>query len=154
MAAPVLAARLRAGETLIAGWCGLPEPLVAELTARAGFDCVTLEMQHGLHDIGSVMRGIGAVALAGKPALVRIPVGDNATASRVLDMGAEAVIAPMINTAAEARAFVAAAKYPGAVWVLGGQHARVLALRSDIARVCDHVTARVRSAECCGRSSG
>ena len=69
-------------------------------------------MQHGLHDIGSVMRGIGAIALAGKPALVRIPVGDNATASRVLDMGAEAVIAPMINTVAEARALVAAMKYP------------------------------------------
>jgi len=112
MAAPVLAARLRAGETLIAGWCAMPEPLIAEGVGRAGFDCVTLEMQHGLHDIGSVMRGIGAIALAGKPALVRIPVGDNATASRVLDMGAEAVIAPMINSVADARAFVAAMKYP------------------------------------------
>jgi 4-hydroxy-2-oxoheptanedioate aldolase len=58
------------------------------------------------------MRAIGAVALAGKPALVRVPVGDNAMASRALDMGAAAVIAPMINSADEARALVAAAKYP------------------------------------------
>ena len=112
MMAPVLADRLRAGETLMTGWCAMPEPLVAEGVARAGFDCVTLDVQHGLHDAISVMRGIGAVALAGKPSLVRIPVGDNALASRVLDMGAEAVIAPMINTAADARALVAATKYP------------------------------------------
>lgn len=112
MGAPVLADKLRAGETIFSGWCALPEPLVAELVARAGFGCVTLEMQHGLQDIGSVMRSIPAVLLADKPAVVRIPVGDNATASRVLDMGAEAVIAPMINSVADARAFVAAMKYP------------------------------------------
>ena len=46
-----LAERLRAGETLFSGWSALPEPLVAEACARAGFDCVTLDMQHGLHDI-------------------------------------------------------------------------------------------------------
>ena len=112
MPAPVLAARLRAGETLHSGWVALPEPLVAEITARTAFDCVTLDMQHGLHDTASVMRGIGAIALAGKPAVVRVPVGDNAMASRALDMGAEGVIAPMINTVAEARALAAATKYP------------------------------------------
>ncbi len=112
MPVPALARRLRAGETLYCGWVSLPEPLVAETVARVGYDCVTLEMQHGLHDVNSVMRGIGAVALAGKPAVVRVAVGDNATASRVLDMGAEAVIAPMINSAEEARALVAATKYP------------------------------------------
>jgi 4-hydroxy-2-oxoheptanedioate aldolase len=112
MAAPELADRLRAGEAFICGWCALPEPLVAEAIARAGFDCVALDMQHGLLDTAAVVRGIGGIAHAGKPALVRIPVGDNAFASRVLDMGAEAVIAPMINSADEARAFVAATKYP------------------------------------------
>jgi 4-hydroxy-2-oxoheptanedioate aldolase len=112
VATPVLAKRLRAGETLACGWCALPEPLVAEGVARAGFDAVLLEIQHGLHDTGSVMRGITAIAFAGKPALVRIPVGDNATASRVLDMGAEGIVAPMINSVAEAKALVAATKYP------------------------------------------
>jgi 4-hydroxy-2-oxoheptanedioate aldolase len=112
MALPSLARRLRAGEVTFCGWVSLPEPLIAELVARAGFDCVALEMQHGLHDVASVMRGIGAVALAGKPAVVRIPVADNANASRFLDMGAEAIIAPMINSVADARALVAAAKYP------------------------------------------
>lgn len=112
MAATALADRLSAGETLISGWSAMPEPLVAEAVARAGFDCVTFDIQHGLHDATSVMRGIAAVTAVGVPTLVRIALGDNATAARVLDMGAEAVIAPMINTVAEARAFVAAAKYP------------------------------------------
>jgi 4-hydroxy-2-oxoheptanedioate aldolase len=112
LVAPVLAKRLRAGETLTCGWCALPEPLVAEGVARAGFDAVLLEVQHGLHDSGSLVRGISAIAYGGKPALVRVPVGDFGTASRVLDMGAEGVIAPMINSVAEARALVAATKYP------------------------------------------
>ena len=111
MPAPTLVAKLKAGP-LITSWNIWPEPLLAEVAARSGFDCVTVDMQHGLHDPVSVMRAIGAVALAGKPAIVRVPVGDFAMASRALDMGAEAVIAPMINTAEEAKAFVAAMKYP------------------------------------------
>ena len=112
MSMPALAARLRNGETIYSGWVTMPEPLVAETVARAGFDCVVLDMQHGQLDTGSVMTGIGAIALAGRPAVVRVPVGDDATASRVLDMGAEAIIAPMINSVAEARALAAATKYP------------------------------------------
>lgn len=130
---PVLARRLRAGEPLVAAWCGMPEPLVAENVARAGFDAVVLEVQHGLHDTASVMRGITAINFAGKPAIVRIPVGDNGTASRVLDMGAEAVIAPMINTVAEATAFVAAMKYPP-IGERSWGPSRVLALRGTEAQ--------------------
>jgi len=112
MPAPTIAARLRAGETVYCAWATTPEPLVAETLARVGFDCVNLEMQHGFHDINSVLRGIGAVSLAGKAPVVRMGVGDNATASRVLDMGAEGIIAPMINSVADARALAAATRYP------------------------------------------
>jgi 4-hydroxy-2-oxoheptanedioate aldolase len=52
------------------------------------------------------------VAAAGKPALARIPVGDFASASKLLDNGASAVIAPMINTLEDARRFAAYMKYP------------------------------------------
>ena len=107
-----LAGRLRAGETLLSAWSVLPDPAVVEALARLGFDCVTFDVQHGLHSVASLTVGIGAVALSAKPSVVRIPVADNALASRVVDMGAEAVIAPMINSAADARALVAALKYP------------------------------------------
>lgn len=107
-----LAARLRAGETIYTGWCGLPAPMVAEIVAREGFSAVTLDSQHGMWDLAGLATGIAAVRQAGSAPIVRVPLGDFAMASRVLDFGAEGIIAPMINTAADARAFAAAAKFP------------------------------------------
>ncbi len=107
-----LAARLRAGETVYSGWCGLPSPMVAEIVGREGFAAVTLDSQHGLWDVAGLVAGIAAVRQGGAAPLVRVPLGDFALVSRVLDFGAEGVIAPMINTAADARAFAAAAKFP------------------------------------------
>jgi 4-hydroxy-2-oxoheptanedioate aldolase len=107
-----LRARLEADETLYIAWSGIPDPLVAELLARAAYDAVNLDMQHGGHSIDSILRGIAAVTLAGKPAVVRIPVGRNDVASRALDFGAAAVIAPMVNSRDDARAFAAAMKFP------------------------------------------
>ena len=107
-----LARRLRAGETVFSGWCGLPYPIVAETIGRDGFTAVTLDSQHGLWDVSAILAGIAAVRQGGAAPVVRVPVGDFALVSRVLDFGAEGIIAPMINTAADARAFAAAAKYP------------------------------------------
>jgi 4-hydroxy-2-oxoheptanedioate aldolase len=105
-----LARRLRAGETVFSGWCSLPYPLVAETLGREGFAAVTIEGQHGLWDVASMLTGIAAVRQGGAAPVVRVPVGDFALASRVLDFGAEGLIAPMINTSADARAFAASAK--------------------------------------------
>lgn len=107
-----LADALRGGTTILSGWVTLPDAMIAELVARSDFDAVTVDIQHGLHDTGSVMRSISGIALAGKPSIVRLAVDDFAMASRVLDFGAEAVIAPMINSADDARRLVAATKYP------------------------------------------
>jgi len=107
-----LARRLRAGETVYSGWCGLPYPIVAETVGREGFAAVTLDSQHGLWDLAAIVTGIAALRQAGSAPIVRVPVGDFATVSRVLDLGAEGIIAPMINTAADAHALAAAAKYP------------------------------------------
>src|SRR5947209_1124490 len=107
-----LAGRLKAGETVHSGWCGLPAPIIAELVAREGFPAVTLDSQHGLWDTASIVSGIAQVRQGGAAAIVRIPVGQFATASRALDFGAEGIIAPMINTQADARAYVSFAKFP------------------------------------------
>jgi 4-hydroxy-2-oxoheptanedioate aldolase len=107
-----LARRLRAGETVFTAWCNLGSIVVAEVIAREGFACVVLEQQHGLWDTASIVTGIGAVHHAGSTPAVRVPLNDFAFVSRALDMGAEAIIAPMINTTDDARQFVTAAKYP------------------------------------------
>jgi 4-hydroxy-2-oxoheptanedioate aldolase len=107
-----LARRLRAGDTVYAAWCMLAAPIVAETVAREGFSAVVLDSQHGLWDTASVIAGIGALSAAGSTPIVRVPLNDLALVSRALDFGAEAIIAPMINSAADARAFASVAKFP------------------------------------------
>lgn len=107
-----LISRLQAGETLFTAWSGIPDALTVETMAGQGFDAVTLDMQHGGHHEDSVLRSVPGILRAGAHPVVRIPVGRFDMASRALDFGAEAVIAPMINSVADARAFAAAMKYP------------------------------------------
>jgi 4-hydroxy-2-oxoheptanedioate aldolase len=107
-----LAERLRAGETLFTAWSGIPDSMTVETIARTGFDAVTLDMQHGAHHEDSAARSMPAILGAGKHPVLRIPVGRFDMASRALDLGAEAVIAPMINSAEDARRFAASMKYP------------------------------------------
>ena len=107
-----LARRLKAGETVYTGWCALASPILVETLARDGFPAVTIDMQHGLWDLAGAVTGIGAIHAGGAAPIVRVPYGDFATVSRVLDIGAEGVIAPMINTVEDAKKFVAVAKFP------------------------------------------
>lgn len=111
---PVTALRegLDAGKPLLSAWCGIPEPAIPALLAKEGFDLVTLDMQHGAVDFAQTLRSLPLVAATGKPMLARIPVGDFATASRLLDAGVSGVIAPMINTLDDAQRFARAMKFP------------------------------------------
>jgi 4-hydroxy-2-oxoheptanedioate aldolase len=107
-----LAAALRAGETVFAGWATLGSPIAAEILAREGFPAVVLDVQHGLWDTASLLAGINAVHHGGASPLVRVPLADFAAVSRALDCGAEGIIAPMINSAGDARRLTCAAKFP------------------------------------------
>ena len=108
----LLGDRLKSGEVLCTAWSGVPDALTVEILAAQGFEAITLDMQHGGHTEDSVLRGLAPVLSAGKHAIVRIPVGRFDMASRALDFGAEAVIAPMVNSVEDARRFAAAMKYP------------------------------------------
>ena len=104
--------KIQAGQTLFTAWSLLPDALWAGTLASTAFDAVTLDMQHGGHSDESVLRAIGPVIQNGAHPIVRVPVGRFDMASRALDFGAEAVIAPMINTIADAKAFADAMKFP------------------------------------------
>lgn len=107
------AADLRAGRTVYTHWCGLPLPAIAGVLAREpGYDAVVLDMQHNPIDFACAIQAIPLVAAAGKPCIVRIPVGEFQTASRLLDAGASGIIAPMINSVEDARRFVEFTKFP------------------------------------------
>ncbi len=106
------AAVLKSGRPTFTAWIGMTDPMLPNILALEDFDSITIDMQHGMHDTRSVLTGISMAALAGKPAFVRIPVGDFTFASRALDFGAMGVIAPMINSVADAKAFASFTKYP------------------------------------------
>ena len=97
---------------LVTAWSTSPSAEMAAALARCPFDAVTVDMQHGGHSEATAFASAAAIVAAAKPAILRIPVGRNDLASRALDMGFEAVIAPMINSAADAEAFARAMKYP------------------------------------------
>ena len=88
-------------------------------------------MQHGMIDLAAVLRAIPLITAADKPAVVRIPVGEFATASRLLDAGVSAVIAPMINTLEDARRFGSFMKYPPVGERSWGPHGRPRASRAS-----------------------
>ncbi|MBL4784060.1 MAG: 2,4-dihydroxyhept-2-ene-1,7-dioic acid aldolase [Cohaesibacteraceae bacterium] len=108
----LLSDKLRSGSQLLCGWMSLPDPLVAELIASSSLEGVLLDMQHGQLDYNDTVLCGGAIIARNKPLLVRIPVGEYAMASRMLDMGATGIVAPMINGVADARALVDHCKYP------------------------------------------
>jgi 4-hydroxy-2-oxoheptanedioate aldolase len=106
-----LSQALASDAPLFCAWVGMNEPAVAEALAREAFDAVVLDMQHGALDFAGASRAILAVALAGKPAIVRVPVGEFPLASRLLDAGAAGIIAPMINSRDDARRLVDFTKF-------------------------------------------
>ena len=106
-----LAARLAGDGQALCAWVSVNEPAVAEWLAREAFDAVVLDMQHGAVDFAGAMRSIVSVALAGKPTIARVPIGEFALASRLLDVGASGILAPMINSVADARRLVEVVKF-------------------------------------------
>lgn len=100
-----------AGGKAVNGWCGLPSAVTAEIVARAGFDMLTIDMQHGLVDYQMMLTMLQAMSAGGAPILVRIPWNEPGIAMKCLDAGAAGIICPMVNTADDARALVAACRY-------------------------------------------
>jgi 4-hydroxy-2-oxoheptanedioate aldolase len=94
------------------GWLGLPATFSAEVMAHQGWDSLTIDLQHGLIDYQSAVGMLQAISTTRTVPLVRVPWLDPAIIMKVLDAGAYGVICPMINSAAEAREFVAACRYP------------------------------------------
>ncbi|MGB7431290.1 MAG: aldolase/citrate lyase family protein, partial [Ahrensia sp.] len=107
-----LADALAGDQTVLTAWSSIADTGFVAALADQGFDAVTLDMQHGGHHEHSVLDGSETVIRRDRHCVVRIPVGRNDFASRALDFGADAVIAPMINSVDAARAFAAAVKYP------------------------------------------
>ncbi|WP_425148546.1 HpcH/HpaI aldolase family protein [Deinococcus sp.] len=106
-----LHARLHAGETLLNGWLHLPGGVSAEIMGRAGYDALTIDLQHGLIGDGGLVATLQAIAATPAAALVRAPWLHPPDLMRALDAGAAGVICPMIETREQAAALVHACRY-------------------------------------------
>ena len=103
------------GETNPVGtWISIGHPSVAEMSASLGFDFLLIDTEHttmSLETVENMVRAVDA-APGQTDAVVRVPWNDPVRIKRVLDIGVDGVMVPMIETAAEARDLVAATRYP------------------------------------------
>ena len=104
--------RLVNGEKALGCWSFLGNPQVVEILSLAGFDYLVLDQEHGLGDPSTLAAQLQAMSATPTVGVVRVPWNDHVYLKRVLDVGAEAVLIPCIDTADEARAAVAACLYP------------------------------------------
>lgn len=106
-------AALAASDRPLAGmWVCSGSPLVAEICAGGGLDWLLIDMEHAPNDVESVLAQLQAVAAYPVTPVVRVPESDPVVIKRLLDVGAQNLLVPMISTTEEAAAVVSATRYP------------------------------------------
>ncbi len=100
------------GRVAVNGWLAIPSGFSAEVMAQAGWDSVTVDLQHGVQDYQTMVACFQAMQSHPVTPMVRVPWNEPGIIGKVLDAGAYGVICPMVNNKAEAAAFVAASRYP------------------------------------------
>ncbi len=114
MPAPVnrLKANLLGGQLQKGLWMGLASATVAEMASHAGFDWCLIDAEHGPNDLITIQSQLQAMNGAPASAVVRVPVAEDWMLKQVLDLGAQNVLIPMIDTGEQAAQAVAACRYP------------------------------------------
>ncbi|MEO5597674.1 MAG: aldolase/citrate lyase family protein [Novosphingobium sp.] len=102
---------LTAGETQIGLWQTLGSPITVELCAAAGFDWLLLDAEHGPYSIPVLLAQLQAMNGSASHPVVRVPATDSTSIRQVLDVGAMTILAPFVESAAQAGAIVAATRY-------------------------------------------
>jgi 4-hydroxy-2-oxoheptanedioate aldolase len=100
------------GGAVVNGWLHIPSMWSAEVMANAGWDSLTVDLQHGMHSIETAISMIQAISTTDTVPLARVNWNEPGSIMRLLDAGAYGIICPMINTREECEAFVGACRYP------------------------------------------
>lgn len=103
--------RLQNGEKLLGSWAQLCNPMSTEILARAGFDFILIDMEHAPGDFMVLLSQLQAMGRYPALPVVRVPWNDFVTIKRTLDVGAQGIHVPYVNTAEEAAAAVRAVRY-------------------------------------------
>jgi len=103
---------MAAGTPQIGLWVSLCSGLAADIVADVGFDWLVLDMEHSPNEVTTVLHQMQAIRPYGSTAIVRPMWNDAVVVKRLLDLGAPGLLFPMVQTAQEAQAAVAACRYP------------------------------------------
>jgi 2-keto-3-deoxy-L-rhamnonate aldolase RhmA len=103
--------RLAAGETLVGTFLNLGSPLAAEICGLAGFDWALVDLEHGAGTEAELIPTLQALTHTGTAGLVRVEANERPRFARALDAGADGVMVPRVDSAAEAQAAVASMRY-------------------------------------------
>ena len=107
--------QLREGRPKLGLFLNSSSPTVAEQLAHSGYDWLLVDTQHGPMGNETLSGMLAGIANGGAKSLVRVgQYSDRAGIQQALDMGADGVLIPYINTADEARQAVSCARYPTA----------------------------------------
>lgn len=104
--------KLKAGQKLIGFEVDLADPCIAEMAAMQGYDFLWIDTEHEAMDYETVLMQIIACHSGGAASLVRIPWNEPYLAKRVLEMGPDGIIFPMVNSAEEAKQAMDSCVYP------------------------------------------
>jgi len=96
----------------LGAWMQIGHPACAEIFARAGFDWVCVDLEHGAIDLETMANIFRTIDGFDCVPVARLPLNDPVWIHRTLDAGARGMIIPMVKTAAEAEAAIRESKYP------------------------------------------
>ena len=105
-------ARLKAGENQFGLWLGLPDATAAEIVAGANFDWLLIDGEHAPFDLQTILNVLRALEPYSVSPIVRPVVGDTNLIKQLLDIGAQTLLVPMVDTAEQAEQLVKAVRYP------------------------------------------
>jgi len=100
------------GELQIGLWCSLCSPITAEIVCHSGFDWLLLDTEHSPNEVPDVLSQLQAVQTGSASPIVRPAWNDIVLIKRLLDIGAQSLLIPFVQTADEARRAVEATRYP------------------------------------------
>jgi 4-hydroxy-2-oxoheptanedioate aldolase len=103
---------IKSGKAQLGLWCSFPTYQTIDVVAGSGFDWLLLDMEHSPNDIGSLNAQLIAARGGTASSVVRVQWNDMVMIKRVLDVGAQTILVPYVQTAEEAAQAVAYTRYP------------------------------------------
>ena len=103
---------LAEGKTVFGCWMSMAEGYSAEIMGQAGFDWLLIDGEHSPNDVRSIRDQMVALKSSGSHPIVRVPIGETWVIKQALDVGAQTILVPIVETAEQARALVLACRFP------------------------------------------